>query len=129
MQNRKAPFWRITKRDLLLLGGFLLIAGLGAAYVFSQSHGDRIRIYVGSALYQEADLSEDQVILIQQEDGKENRLVIANGQAYMESANCPNQDCIAQTPLRGGDSQLRALGNWIICLPNQVSVELVAEGE
>lgn len=116
-------------KDIWLLLGVLALAGIAALVFQGGAGGDRLRIYVGETLYREVSLAEDQEIQIQQADGSWNLLVIQQGQAYMKEASCPNQDCVHQSPLIPGKTQLRPLGRWIVCLPNQVSVELVEEGE
>ena len=119
----------LTGKDIWLLLGALALAGIAALVFHGGAGGDRLRIYVGESLYREVSLAEDQEIQIQQADGSWNLLVIQQGQAYMKEASCPNQDCVQQSPLIPGETQLRPLGRWIVCLPNQVSVELVEEGE
>ncbi|PWM06363.1 MAG: hypothetical protein DBY06_01475 [Clostridiales bacterium] len=119
----------LTGKDIWLLLGALALAGIAALVFHGGAGGDRLRIYVGESLYREVSLAEDQEIQIQQADGSWNLLVIQQGQAYMKAASCPNQDCVHQSPLIPGETQLRPLGRWIVCLPNQVSVELVEEGE
>lgn len=119
----------VAGKDIWLILGLLALAGIAALAFHRGADGDRLRIYVGEALYREVSLSEEQEIRIQQPDGSWNLLVIRQGEAYMAEASCPNQDCVHQSPLIPGQTQLRPLGKWIICLPNQVSVELVEDGE
>lgn len=45
----------------------------------------------------------------------------------MHSASCKNQDCVHQGDVTLDNYNNRVLNNWIICLPNQVTIELVAE--
>ena len=63
-------------------------------------------------------LSEDQTVDI---DGK-NTLVIRDGTARMEEADCPDQICVHHREIsRNGES--------IICLPNQVVVSVKSSEE
>ena len=55
-------------------------------------------------------------------NGGTNILVIEGGRAYMKDADCPDKLCIHQ----GKKSRD---GERIVCLPNRVMVEIVAEGE
>ena len=86
-----------------------------------------MKIYVGDELYKEISLSEDQTVIIEQQDCK-NVIRIENGGVFMQESTCRNQDCIEQGTVTPENAGSRALGNWIICLPNKVSVEL-APGE
>ncbi len=117
----------LTGKDTRLILGLLALAGIAALLFLGERGGNRLRIYVGEQLYREVFLEEEQEIYIQQTDGSWNLLVIHQGQAYMQAASCPNQDCVHQSPLIPGQTHLRPLGRWIVCLPNQVSVELVED--
>ena len=43
---------------------------------------------------------------------------------YMEASTCQNQDCVHQGEVTLSNREMRALGNMVICLPNQVYLEL-----
>lgn len=60
------------------------------------------------------------------EDGKlvENVIHLTPRGVYMESATCDNQDCVHQGEVTLENKADRALENMIICLPNQVCLEL-----
>ena len=45
-------------------------------------------------------------------------LVIRNGEAYMEEADCPNQICVHHAPIR-------YKGETIVCLPNRIIIEVI----
>ncbi|MBQ8161668.1 MAG: NusG domain II-containing protein [Clostridia bacterium] len=47
----------------------------------------------------------------------------------MESSTCENQDCVQQGSVTLENRHERLLGGWIICLPNQVSLELYTPEE
>ena len=64
---------------------------------------------------------------IPQENGKTNVIEIRDGGIAMRSSSCHNQLCVQQGHLTPEKAQSAALANWIICLPNGVSVELVEE--
>ena len=53
--------------------------------------------------------------------GKEGKciLVIRKGEAYVESAECPNQICVHHSPISHK-------GETIVCLPNRIVVEIVS---
>ena len=48
---------------------------------------------------------------------------------YMEDANCANHDCIGQGEVTLENIPERILGNMIICLPNQVVLQLYTPEE
>lgn len=60
---------------------------------------------------------------------QENVICITTEGAYMHSSNCDNQDCVGQGVVTLENKDLRILGNWIICLPHQLSVELFTAEE
>lgn len=47
----------------------------------------------------------------------------------MHEANCDNQDCVEQGEVTLENKDTRILGNWIICLPNQVTLQLYSRDE
>lgn len=63
-------------------------------------------------------LSEDRVIPI----GDSNRCRIEGGRVRMEWADCPDQICVHHVPLDQA-------GGVIVCLPNQVLVEVTGGEE
>ena len=64
-------------------------------------------------------------------DGRqtENVLHLTPEGVYMESATCDNHDCIGQGTVTLQNRQDRILSNMIICLPNQVTVQLFSPEE
>ena len=48
---------------------------------------------------------------------------------YMESSTCRNQDCVEQGTVTFDNLSTRILGRFIICLPNQVMLELFTPEE
>lgn len=48
---------------------------------------------------------------------------------YMESSTCENQNCVEEGVVTLENRDSRILGNMIICLPNQVTLELYSAGE
>ena len=63
--------------------------------------------------------------------GQEIRNVIAlmpDG-AYMKESTCDNQDCVHQGVVTLENKNSRVLQNMILCLPNNVTIELFAASE
>ena len=48
---------------------------------------------------------------------------------YMEDATCANHDCMGQGVVTLENREERILGNMIICLPNQVTLQLFSPEE
>ena len=70
-------------------------------------------------------MDRDKIITLRQEDGKINKVHITPEKVYMESSTCENQDCVGQGEIHIDTYQDRILGTFVICLPNNVTVEMV----
>lgn len=81
--------------------------------------GDKVLIYVNGTLVQEVSLEVEAEIVIHGNPG-DNVLVIRDGKAYMKEASCENHVCIQQ-------GEVSRNGETIICMPNQIIVEVSAE--
>ena len=122
----------MKKKDFIIIG-IVLIVVLGL-FLWTgldniTSNKGEVVIYIGSEVYKRVPLGKAQTVVIDQGDGKVNEIYITEDGAMMHAATCDNQDCIKQGHVSLGNYQSRVLGSWIICLPNQVSVELVAGEE
>lgn len=122
----------MKKKDFIIIGIvlFAVLALFLATWLpnVSANKGEVV-VYIGSEVYQRVPLGKAQTIVVDQGDGKVNELNITEDGAVMHSATCHNQDCIKQGEVTLDNYKSRVLGSWIICLPNQVSVELVAGDE
>ena len=70
-------------------------------------------------------MDRDKIITLRQEDGKINKVHITPEKVYMESSSCDNQDCVQQGEVHVDTYMDRILTTYIICLPNNVSIEMV----
>ena len=70
-------------------------------------------------------MDRDKIITLRQDDGKINKVHITPEKVYMESSTCDNQDCVQQGEVHVDTYQDRILGTYVICLPNNVSIEMV----
>ena len=70
-------------------------------------------------------MDRDKIITLRQEDGKINKVHITPEKVYMESSTCDNQDCVGQGEVHVDTYKDRILSTYIICLPNNVSIEMV----
>lgn len=65
------------------------------------------------------------------EDGAEkiNVIALTPEGAYMHSSTCDNQDCVEQGVVTLTNKTQRVLQNLIVCLPNEVSIEVYSQAE
>ncbi|MBR2824629.1 MAG: NusG domain II-containing protein [Clostridia bacterium] len=59
----------------------------------------------------------------------ENVIHLTPEGVYMESANCENHDCVDEGTVTLENRKDRILGNMIVCLPHQVTLELYTPEE
>ena len=74
-------------------------------------------------------MDREKIITIRQDDGKVNLVHITPEKVYMESSTCENQDCVGQGEISLDNYDKRILGTYVICLPNNVTIELGPAGE
>lgn len=70
-------------------------------------------------------MDRDKIITLKQDDGRINKVHITPETVYMEFSTCENQDCVGQGEVHVDSYKDRILGTYIICLPNNVSIEMV----
>jgi len=120
----------MKKKDAMLIVFFLAVAlvGLAAVRLFTPrgniSYAD---IYVDDMLYEAVALNEDAVITIDQGDGKVNHVEVKDGVIFMADSTCADHLCVSQGAMGPDNYENRPMLNWIICLPNRVTVELRVE--
>lgn len=109
----------IRRGDLLLLGVLAAVSVLlGLLWFSHRSPGKQVVVRVDQQVIASFPLNEDKDYTIDNGYGGENHLVIRDGIACIDHANCPDRICV----LQGAVSQT---GDAIICLPNGVVVEIV----
>ncbi len=70
-------------------------------------------------------MDRDKIITLKQEDGKINKVHITPEKVFMESSTCDNQDCVQQGEITVDNYKTRVLSTYVICLPNNVSIEFI----
>jgi len=70
-------------------------------------------------------MDRDKIITLKQEDGKINKVHITPEKVFMESSTCENQDCVMQGEITLDNYKTRVLSTYVICLPNDVSIEMI----
>ena len=110
----------MKKNDLILAAAVILAACTVFAFqYFSRGGGEQyIEITVDGDEYGTYSLDEDRTVRI----NDTNRLVIRDGSAQMEWADCPDQICVHHRAIHAG-------GENIICLPNKVVVSVISPEE
>ena len=87
-------------------------------------------VIIGDAVYQPVPLTGDgDYTVTQKAIGAENKIHVTAESIQMSSANCDNQDCVEQGEVSLSNRSERLLGNMIICLPNNVTLELLTPAE
>jgi hypothetical protein len=117
----------VKKRDWFIVGSVLLAALLSflATRMFSQKGGEStVTIYLHGEVYAKVSAEDYQSVTIDQGDGKVNVVVIGEKGVYMESSTCKNQICVRHGVIDPNHADELLLDNWIVCLPNGVSVEV-----
>lgn len=107
----------ITKADIVLIAVLLLLAGAGL-YLMNhfRSPGAYADIMVDGASVKKLPLDEDTNYTLTQDAGT-NTIVIRDGNARVESADCPDHICVDHKPIE-------ETGETIICLPHKLVVEI-----
>ncbi len=75
--------------------------------------------------YARVPVGQEQTLAVQQPDGSVNVIRITARGAVMESSTCENQLCVEMGEVTLDNWETRPNQQFIICLPNRVSVELV----
>ena len=114
---------RLKKGDYLILLVVLVALVVMLIMISGNRQGNQVHI-TADGITKTYSLSEGQQIRIpksKDSTGEQgdigNTIVIDNGQVYMEDADCPDQVCVHHKPISKS-------GETIICLPNQVFVEV-----
>lgn len=114
----------LKKQDLFLAAVllFLALSALLARHFMSGQPAVTAQISVDGAVTNTLDLNKDQEITVTSKNGGSNTFVIQDGEIWCSQASCPDQICVHQ-----GKKQRD--GDTIVCLPNQMIVTIIGEGE
>lgn len=82
-----------------------------------------------NGIYSPIPLNEENSFKVKQKDGSENTVHIGKNSFYMESSNCDNQNCVGEGEVTLENRDSRILYNMVICLPHQISLELLTPAE
>lgn len=113
----------MKRNDFVLIGIVFVIAAAILIYRNSTKQaGDLVVVKVGGEIYKEIPLNVDTTFEIVGIDGSTNTLVIKGGDADIIAASCPDKLCTRQ-------KRIHYNGETLVCLPNQVTVEIRSDEE
>ena len=116
---------RLFRNDVIFIAALLLVVSVcGFCLYFLRGEGDKVVVTVDGTEYGTYSLAEDVRVEIRTgaEDEELNVLVIKDGQAYVETATCPDGICAGHKPIsREGES--------IVCLPHKVVITVYTTEE
>lgn len=109
------------KKDLLLIASVLAIAavGFGVNYYNQKKPAARLEITVDGKVTDTLDLNKDTELTIEGWNGGTNHLIIQDGMAWVDGADCPDKVCIHQ-------GKVAMNRQMIVCLPNRMVATVVA---
>ncbi len=119
----------MDKKNLLVIGAFILLAAALAVFALAgrpgtQADEDMIIITVDGKEYMRVPLSQPQTVTVDQGDGRVNVIDVSGHGAVMHSSTCDNQLCVKMGEVTVDNWEFRPNQQFIICLPNRVSIEL-----
>ena len=92
-----------------------------------EAEGSVVVVQVDGREYARVPLSSPRTLRVYQDSGAENIITISSDGAVMASSTCENQLCVHMGKVTLENWEYRPNGAFIICLPNRVSVELIAD--
>ena len=105
------------KRDLLLILGLVIVAAVLALLLYPRELGASVTVSVDGSAIATYPLAVDRRVTIAGVGG-ENLLVIENGCARIENADCPDHLC-EDMP------SISHVGETIVCLPHRVVLRVI----
>ena len=109
------------KADVILIAAIVLVGVIiGVILLLSKHDGKYVQVRVAGQIERVFPLSQDVEYEIAGRDGGRNLLIIREGKAWVEEADCPDKLCKNMGKIfRSGQS--------VVCLPHEVVVEIVDE--
>ena len=110
----------MKKRDIILILAILFVSVAGLLFILPTHESGTAYIYVGNSIYGKYDLSEDQLIRIENDNGIVNTIEIKDNRIRMKDATCPNGLCVENGWISRNNES-------ICCVPAGVMVVIRAE--
>ncbi|MBQ8202994.1 MAG: NusG domain II-containing protein [Clostridia bacterium] len=117
-----APQKRRRNDILLILGVIAALVLFAAIYFTTQKQGEYAVVLKNGEEIGSYPLSQNLTVPIKDGDKITNTLVIRDGEAYMESALCPDQICVKHKAVSKENET-------IVCLPSKIVVKITGAGD
>ena len=119
----------MDKKNLLVIGIVLLaavalLAGVLLTRPMTAVEEDMVIITIDGKEYARVPLSKPQTVTVKQGNGCVNVVEVSDHGAVMLSSTCDNQLCVNMGEVTVDNWEFRPNQQFIICLPNRVSIEL-----
>ena len=120
----------MDKKNMLVIAAVAVVAMALLAAVtllrpqMTAVEEDMVIITVDGKEYARVPLSKPQTVTISQKNGSVNVVEVSDHGAVMRSSTCDNQLCVHMGEVTVDNWQFRPNQQFIICLPNRVSIEL-----
>ncbi len=119
-QRKVAEVRRRRRNDIILVAVILLLAAAGIAiFLLARESGERVVVMLDGEVFAEYSLSDSVTAEIPSgiEGKNRNRLVIADGKAWVSEADCPDLICARHKPISHE-------GETIVCIPNRLVISI-----
>ena len=111
------------KNDLILLAAVLLIAAISALCFFGlREDGDVAVVLINGEECGKYPLGTDLELPIEMADRGFNLLIIKDGAAKVQDADCPDKICVSHR-------EISSVGETIVCLPHKLVIRIEAENK
>ncbi|NLG88178.1 MAG: NusG domain II-containing protein [Clostridiaceae bacterium] len=110
----------MKKNDVFIIAAAVLLAAavwLLTNGIRQKDSGGEVVVYKDGEVFYAGPIGTDTTITVEDELGNINVVLVKDGKAIMQKANCRDQICVNTRPAEKD-------GQAIICLPNKVSVEV-----
>ena len=119
----------MDKKNLLVIGIIVLLTAVLLTVAIltrpmTAVEEDMVIITIGGKEYARVPLSKPQTVTVAQDNGCVNVVEVSDHGAVMLSSTCDNQLCVNMGEVTVDNWEYRPNPQFIICLPNRVSVEL-----
>lgn len=109
---------KLRKNDIILIFGFLLVAGALWFFLRPGETGAYVVVTQNGEFLARYSLYEDRTEEIHDPEHGYNTLIIENGKAYISDADCGDHTCIHT-------GKIHRDGERIICLPHKLVIEVI----